>query len=95
MSHHSSGPDFRFPRGDARLDMTDLYAFPKPGGPGKSLIILNVHPSYSVNPPGPTTTEPFAPGAIYELKIDTDGEKPYAHGASASHSSETASIMSR
>jgi|SRR6516165_7176601 len=74
MSHHSSGPDFRFPRGDARLDMTDFYAFPKPGDPGRSIIILNVHPSYSVNPPGPTTTEPFAPGAIYELKIDTDGD---------------------
>src|SRR5262245_5001809 len=74
MSHHSSGPDFRFPHGDARLDMTDFYAFPKPGDPGKSIIILNVHPSYSVNPPGPTTTEPFAPGALYEFKIDTDGD---------------------
>ena len=31
MSHHYSGPDFGFPRGDARLDLTDLYAFPKPG----------------------------------------------------------------
>jgi len=29
MSHHYSGPDFGFPRGDARLDLTDLYAFPK------------------------------------------------------------------
>jgi hypothetical protein len=29
MSHHCSGPDFRSPRGDARLDLTDLYAFPK------------------------------------------------------------------
>jgi hypothetical protein len=28
MSHHYSGPDFRFPQGDARLDFTDLYAFP-------------------------------------------------------------------
>ena len=27
MSHHASGPNFGFPRGDARLDMTDLYAF--------------------------------------------------------------------
>ena len=33
MSHHYSGPDFGFPRGDARLDFTDLYAFPKPGDP--------------------------------------------------------------
>lgn len=74
MSHHSSGPDFRFPRGDARLDMTDFYAFPKPRDAGKSIIILNVHPSYSVNPPGPTTTEPFAPEALYEVKVDTDGD---------------------
>jgi hypothetical protein len=28
MSHHYSGPDFGFPRGDARLDLTDLYAGP-------------------------------------------------------------------
>jgi hypothetical protein len=28
MSHHYSGPDFGFPHGDARLDFTDLYAFP-------------------------------------------------------------------
>jgi len=31
MSHHYSGPDFGFPHGDARLDLTDLYAFPTPG----------------------------------------------------------------
>ena len=31
MSHHYSGPDFGFPRGDARLDLTDLYAFPSQG----------------------------------------------------------------
>jgi hypothetical protein len=74
MSHHASGPNFGFPRGDARLDMTDLYAFPKPGDPAKSIIILNVHPSFALNPPGPTTTEPFAPGGLYELKVDTDGD---------------------
>jgi hypothetical protein len=74
MSHHYSGPDFGFPRGDARLDITDLYAFTRPGDPGKSVIILNVHPSFGVNPRQPTTTEPFAPGALYEIKIDTDGD---------------------
>jgi hypothetical protein len=74
MSHHASGPDFGFPRGDARLDMTDLYAFTKPGDPNRSIIIFNVHPSSAVNPPGPTTTEPFAPGALYEVKVDTDGD---------------------
>lgn len=72
MSHHYSGPDYGFPHGDARLDLTDLYAFPKPGGAGKSILIMDVHPSFGVNPPGPTTAEPFASEAIYELKIDTN-----------------------
>src|SRR6266478_8962977 len=74
MSHHYSGPDFGFPHGDARLDLTDLYAFPKPGDPHKSILIMNVHPSAAVNPPGPTTAEPFAAEALYEFKIDTDGD---------------------
>jgi len=74
MSHHYSGPDYGFPCGDARLDLTDLYAFPKPGAAGKSILIMNVHPSVAVNPPGPTTREPFAGKAIYELKVDTDGD---------------------
>ena len=74
MSHHYSGPDFGFPHGDARLDFTDLYAFPKPGDASKSILIMNVHPSAGVNPPGPTTDEPFATEAIYELRIDTNGD---------------------
>jgi hypothetical protein len=74
MSHHYSGPDYGFPHGDARLDLTDLYAFPKPGDPGKSILIMNVHPSDAFNPPGPTTAEPFALNAVYELKIDTNGD---------------------
>lgn len=74
MSHHFSGPDFGFPRGDARLDITDLFAFPKPGDNGKSIVIMDMHPSFSVAPPGSTTTEPFAPEALYELKVDTNGD---------------------
>ena len=74
MSHHYSGPDYGFPNGDARLDLTDLYAFPKPGDEAKSVFIMNVHPSAGVNPPGPTTDVPFATEAVYELKIDTDGD---------------------
>src|SRR5260221_9195533 len=74
MSPHSSGPDFGFPHGDARLDLTDLYAFPKPGQADKSILIMNVHPSAVVSPGGPTTREPFAPEALYELKIDTNGD---------------------
>jgi hypothetical protein len=74
MSHHYSGPEFGFPHGDARLDFTDLYAFPKPGDASKSILIMNVHPSFGVNPQGPTTDEPFATEAVYELKIDTNGD---------------------
>src|SRR6266436_4326040 len=74
MSHHYSGPDFGFPHGDARLDLTDLYAFPKPSEADKSILIMNVHPSAVVNPPGSTTCEPFAPEALYELKIDTNDD---------------------
>jgi hypothetical protein len=74
MSHHYSGPDYGFPHGDARLDLTDVYAFPKPGDAGKSILVMNVHPSVGVNPEGPTTDEPFATQAIYEIKIDTNGD---------------------
>jgi Domain of unknown function (DUF4331) len=80
MSHHYSYPDSGFPHGDARLDLTDLYAFPKPGGAGKSILIMNVHPSADVGGPSgtnslrPTTADPFAPEALYEFKIDTDGD---------------------
>jgi hypothetical protein len=52
--------------------MTDLYAFTKPGDDAKSIIVLNVHPSFRLDSPEPTTREPFAPGALYEFKIDTD-----------------------
>ena len=75
MSHHYSGPDFGFPHGDARLDFTDLFAFPKPGDASKSILIMNVHPSVGVNPPGPTTDVAFSPEAIYELRIDTNGDQ--------------------
>jgi hypothetical protein len=74
MSHHYSGPNVGFPRGDARLDITDLYAFPRPGDPGRSILILDVHPSWDVNQNKPTTREPFAPEAVYELRIDTNGD---------------------
>ncbi len=47
--------------------------FPKPGDAGKSSI-MNVHPSAGVNPPGPTTSVPFSPDAIYELRIDTNSD---------------------
>src|SRR3954470_1160915 len=74
MSHHYSGPRFGFPHGDPRLDLTDLFAFPKPGDARKSILILNVHPSVSFDPRGPTMFEPFSANALYEFKIDTNGD---------------------
>jgi hypothetical protein len=35
---------------------------------------MNIHPSFGINPPGPTTAEPFAPEALYELRVDTNGD---------------------
>jgi hypothetical protein len=89
MSHHYSGADFGFPHGNALLDFTDLYAFPKPGDADKSILIMNVHPSAGVNPAGPTTDVPFATEAIYELKIDTDGDFVADIGYRVSFTSDT------
>ena len=74
MSHHYSGPNLAFPNNDARLNFTDIYIFPKPGDASKTILILNAHPSKGVNPPGPTTTEPFSPVALYEIMIDTNDD---------------------
>jgi hypothetical protein len=80
MTHHYSGPNLGFPRGDARLDFTDLFVFPKPGDFSKSTVIMDFHPSASLNPGKPfnqqdsTTSEPFASEALYELKVDTNGD---------------------
>jgi len=77
--------------------MTDLYAFPKPGDPGKSILILNVHPSFRLDSPELTTAEPFAPGALYEIKIDTSGDAIAdicysVQFASSEHGQQTATV---
>ncbi|TAZ35438.1 DUF4331 domain-containing protein [Rhizobium ruizarguesonis] len=74
MSHHYSGPDFGFPRGDPRLDLTDIYAFPSPVREDTSVFVLNVHPSVTLTSLEATTMEPFAPNGLYEIKIDIDGD---------------------
>lgn len=74
MSHHYSGPNFGFPSGDARLDLTDIYAFPSPVRRDASVLVLNAHPSTSLTTLEPTTADPFAPDAIYEMTVDADGD---------------------
>ncbi len=61
--HHNDAPGL-----DPRTDITDLYAFQKPGDPDKSILILNV------NPEAPVHADSFDPRASYELKIDTNGD---------------------
>ncbi|MER7757976.1 DUF4331 family protein [Kitasatospora sp. NPDC097643] len=68
MSHHLSGPNLRSPRGDARLDLTDVFAFPASGAPGRTVLIMNV------NPFAPTQANAFHPDAVYRLNIDNDGD---------------------
>jgi hypothetical protein len=48
MSHHYTAPDYRFPHGDARLDLTDLHAFHKPGGATASLSLFALRSSFKV-----------------------------------------------
>ena len=42
--------------------------------PSRSILIMDTHPSHSLTPPQPTTAQPYAPEAVYELRIDTNGD---------------------
>ena len=97
MAHHYSGPDFSFPHGDARVDHCDLFVFPSPEGASRSVLAIDVHPSFGISPPGPTTREPFSPEALYELKVDTDGDgiADVAFRARASMSDGTQTVTIR
>ena len=96
MSHHYSGPDFGFPHGDARLDLTDLYAFPKPGDASKSILIMNVHPSAGVNPPGPRRTNPSRPRRFMNSGlIPTAITSPISHTECASPPTKTGRRLQR
>lgn len=65
MSDHTDAPNSK---SHPQVDITDLFAFQKPGNPTKSIFILNV------NPQAPTQAGDFDPEASYELKIDTDAD---------------------
>ena len=54
---------------DPRIDITDLYAFQKPGDATKSILILNVSPLH-----GLLGASAFNPDAIYEILVDNDGD---------------------
>jgi hypothetical protein len=50
------------------LNITDLYVFQKPGDTGKTILIMNV------NPMPPKLADAFDPTAVYEFRIDTNGD---------------------
>ena len=69
MADHLDAPGLHSPApGGPRTDITDVYAFVKPGDAGKSILVVNV------NPLAPTLATAFDPNAIYELNIDTNGD---------------------
>ena len=53
---------------DARVDITDHYAFQKPGDPTRTILILNV------NPLAPSHADEFRQDAIYETLVDINAD---------------------
>ena len=68
MADHLDAPGLTSPAMDARVDITDHYAFQKPGDPDRTILILNV------NPLAPTHADEFRPDALYETLVDTNGD---------------------
>lgn len=68
MADHLDAPGLTSPAMDARVDITDVYAFQKPGDPGRTALILNV------NPLAPTLAQEFRADAVYEILVDTDSD---------------------
>ena len=66
MSNHFSGLRIAPPAGDARLDLTDLYVFPTPGDPERTVLILNTNTF--------AEAAAFHPNAVYRINIDNDGD---------------------
>src|SRR3989441_11614084 len=68
MADHLDAPGLNSPAMDARVDITDHYAFQKPDHPDRTILILNV------NPLAPTHAAEFRSDAIYETLVDTNGD---------------------
>jgi Domain of unknown function (DUF4331) len=64
MSHHLDSP---LARQDTRLDITDVYLF---RGTAGTVFVMNVNSSVA----GRNYPERFHPKALYEFKVDSDGD---------------------
>ena len=68
MADHLDAPGLMSPALDATVDITDHYAFQKPGDPTRTVLILDV------NPLAPTHADEFRHDALYETLVDADGD---------------------
>jgi len=68
MADHLDAPGLMSPALDARVDITDHYAFQKPGDSTKTILILDV------NPVAPTHADEFRHNALYETLVDNNGD---------------------
>jgi len=68
MADHLDAPGLPSPALNTRVDITDHYAFQKPGDRHRSVLILNV------NPLAPTHANEFRTDAVYETLVDTNGD---------------------
>ena len=68
MADHLDAPGLKPPNMDASIDICDIFAFQKPGDANKSILVVDV------NPVAPTFADSFASEAVYEIKIDTNGD---------------------
>src|SRR5215472_18560490 len=68
MADHLDAPGLTSPAMDTRVDITDHYAFQKPGDPERTILILNV------NPLAPTHADEFRSDAVYETLVDTNDD---------------------
>ena len=66
MADHLDAPGLMPPGGNIGIDITDIYAFQKPGDPTKTILMQNVNPL--------ATAPAFDSTALYDLLVDTDGD---------------------
>lgn len=66
---HLDAPGLTPPGGDTRLDITDVYAFQSPSNANNTVLVMGVNPLAGVLNDGT-----FRPGAVYDLKIDSNGD---------------------
>jgi len=80
-SNHLSGANLKFSADDARLDLTDVFAFLAPDNPARCIVILDTNPF--------ATGSEFHPDAVYRINVDNDDDALTDVAISAVFSSPT------